>query len=152
MIKTSNMSLTKALLSYSTTEAAGKNTTGPVQTADMDRANFITTSIGGGLSIIGVLFIVVSYFKLVKFRAGGTTAQTILLYISSGMVLLCVCFLWLPKGLCMGFSCKRLGYILIQKSVCYLSVFDQTIHDPPSLFLAFSLYSRPNLFQLSLWG
>lgn len=51
-------------------------------------ANVITTSIGGGLSIIGVIFIVVSYFKLVKYRAGGTTAQTILLFISAGKIFL----------------------------------------------------------------
>lgn len=51
-----------------------------------DSANVITTSIGGGLSMIGVVFIVVSYSKLVKYKAGGTTAQRILLYISVGML------------------------------------------------------------------
>jgi hypothetical protein len=108
MIQTSNMSSTKVLLSYPTTEAAGNNTTGPAQTADMDRANFITTSIGGGLSIIGVLFIVVSYFKLVKFRAGGTTAQTILLYISLGMLPLCAFFYAYPRDCARDFRANAL--------------------------------------------
>ena len=53
-----------------------------------DQANVITTSIGGGLSMIGVMFIVISYFKLVEYRAGGTTAQTILLYISIGIIII----------------------------------------------------------------
>lgn len=49
-----------------------------------DGANVITTTVGGCLSMMGVIFITVSYFKLVEYRAGGTTAQTILLYISFG--------------------------------------------------------------------
>lgn len=52
-----------------------------------DYANVITTTIGGGLSMIGVIFIVISYFKLVEYKAGGTTAQTILLYISIGIII-----------------------------------------------------------------
>lgn len=52
-----------------------------------DTANVITTTIGGGFSMSGVAFIVISYFKLVEYKAGGTTAQTILLYISIGIII-----------------------------------------------------------------
>ncbi len=82
------MSLPESFSAYFTTESAvNHSTTTPDKHPELDRANLITTTIGGGLSIIGVIFIVFSYFKLLKFRVGGTTAQTILMYISVGMIL-----------------------------------------------------------------
>ena len=61
--------------------------TDPGYLSNHDKANVITTTIGGGFSIIGVAFIVFSYLKLVEYKAGGTTAQTILLYISIGIII-----------------------------------------------------------------
>ena len=75
-------STTTNLVNYSTT------TVGSDHDTDDETANVITTTIGGGLSMIGVVFIVFSYFKLLEYRAGGTTAQTILLFISTGIMLL----------------------------------------------------------------
>ena len=104
-------------LAYSTTKNVVNHstTTGRDQHAAMDRANFITTTIGGGLSIIGVIFIVVSYFKLVKYRAGGTTAQTILLYISLADFLAAgsnISSLW-SAALHVGHACKAGAFLII---------------------------------------
>ena len=105
-------------LAYSTTKNVVNHLTtthGPDQQAAMDRANFITTTLGGGLSIIGVMFIVVSYFKLVKYRAGGTTAQTILLYISLADFLAAasnISSLWFA-ALHVGHACKAGAFLII---------------------------------------
>ncbi|XP_046856500.1 G-protein coupled receptor 157-like [Xenia sp. Carnegie-2017] len=79
-----------------------------------DGANVITTTVGGCLSMMGVIFITVSYFKLVEYRAGGTTAQTILLYISFADFLAAssnVTSVWFPQEAPPG--CKASAFVII---------------------------------------
>ncbi|CAB4035287.1 G- coupled receptor 157-like [Paramuricea clavata] len=105
------------LANSTTTNLVNSSTTtvGSDHDTDDETANVITTTIGGGLSMIGVIFIVFSYFKLLEYRAGGTTAQTILLFISTAdFIAACsnVVSVWIPARSDTA-ACKTGGFLII---------------------------------------
>lgn len=76
-------------------------------------ANVITTTIGGGLSMAAALFVATSYIKLDDVRAGGTTAEKILLYIIMADFLSAfssVLGVWFPSSKA---GCKAEGFFII---------------------------------------
>lgn len=93
---------------YLSLHAARENVSSP-----HDTANVITTTIGGGLSMIAVLFVATSYVKLDEVRASGTTAEKLLLYIIMAdfiSAFASVLGVWFPSNKA---GCKVEGFFII---------------------------------------